>query len=64
MREWIREQPASPETAPSDWYWYWDENDKEPGVYELWPNRDIKRYKGWWGPRVIPPDKPPSKKTK
>lgn len=62
MREWIREQPASPETAPSDWYWYWDDKDREPCVIELWPKRDIVRYRGWWGPRVEPLKRPPKLK--
>ena len=36
---WTKEKPEPPEHG-SDWYWYWDTDEKRPWVVEI--------YKGCW----------------
>ncbi len=51
-KEWGKIPPIPPTEAPSDWYWFWFEGEKEPWVVEIWPNRSISYLIGWWGPKV------------
>lgn len=55
MSIWTKEKPEAPTKGESSrWYWFWGDNEKEPVVTQLWPNRCWFR-EGLWGPEVEKP---------
>ena len=61
MTYWKTKRPKPPDSPPSHWIWYWDHNDKEPMILELWPGRYIEHFDGLWGDIV---DHPPPRERK
>jgi hypothetical protein len=65
---WTRDFPEAPAKGfDSLWQWFWPDNDKQPIVMEIWPNRGInKNLKGWWWniPLLKPETKLPTGKEK
>jgi hypothetical protein len=46
---WTKRKPTAPVVGEkADYYWYYDPRDKEEGVIEVWSDRDINRFDGWW----------------
>ena len=54
--QWTKRQPLPPTIGQniSQFYWYKEETTDKEWIIELWPGRDIKRYKGMWSDRPIP----------
>lgn len=64
---WTRNTPESPAKGfDSLWFWYWADGEKQPIVMEIWPLRDVKRFKGFWWSIALPKpeEKLPSKLNK
>jgi len=52
--KWSKKSPESPKYPPSLWYWYWDKDEIEPCVMELWAKRDVSRFTGYWWLEPVP----------
>lgn len=53
--QWTREKPISPDKNEcSRWYWYWEFDQPQDWIIEVWPGRDLKMFDGWWWSTPIP----------
>lgn len=62
---WSRKPPEAPDQKPSLFYWYLDDNENDLWVVEVWPNRYLDHFKGWW--YEFPAERPltkPNRKVK
>lgn len=52
---WTREHPDPPPKGyPSDWYWFWKDDENQVLVFEVYAERKWFAP-GWWGPKIEPP---------
>ena len=54
MTKWTKNPPIPPTKKPSVHYRYYDPELDEVWCVEIWPNRYLKHFEGWWWPEPIP----------